>query len=235
MQGMVLTRSSKSAKRLGPEHAAALAAHVQARLEAEKARIARRLHGDVAGMLAAARMDLSRMAQAPSTDAELREQLARVDQILEAVIQNARTEMQRLHPALLDHFGLSAALRHLVEQAGRDGGAEYTIELPDFADGQLPAPMALAAYRVIEALLAERILRRVHVRLREVATRLLLHIEVDAATPPVASAQDDLLALRAWLEALGASWKESSRGAAAAIELELPREKTATATATPSS
>jgi signal transduction histidine kinase len=223
-----LTRYRKAAQRLEPEQAAALAAHLQARFEAERTRIARLLHGDVAGMLAAARMDLSRLAQAPTTGPELQEQLAGVDQILEAVIQNARAEMQRLHPALLDHFGLSAALRHLVEQAGRAGGAEYAVELPDFAGSQLPASTALAAYRVIETLLEEPTPQRVQVRLREASTCLLLHIEVEAATPLAAGTRDDLLALRAWLEALGANWKESMRGAATAIELELAREKTAT-------
>lgn len=225
-----MTRSRKASTRLEPENAALLAAHVQGRLEAERARIARRLHGDVAGMLAAARMDLSRMAHSPSADAELSEQVARVDQILEAVIQNARSEMQRLHPALLDHFGLSAALRHLVEQAGRAGGAEYALELPDFADGHLPGPVALASYRVVETLLEARTLRRVSVRLREASSRLLLHVEVEAAEALAAATRQDLMALRAWLEALGAAWKESERGPVTQVELELPRQAAATAT-----
>ena len=208
------------------------AAHVQGQFEAEKARIARRLHGDVAGMLAAARMDLSRLAGAHADDAGLREQVARVDQILEAVIQNARSEMQRLHPALLDHFGLSAALRHLVEQACRAGGAEYTLELPDFADARVSAPMALAAYRAVEALLESGALSRVVVTLREGASQVLLHIDIERIDPPPAGSNNDLLALRAWLEALGAGWSESDRGTSIGLDLTLPLE---TATATPAS
>lgn len=230
-----MTRSRKTVKRLGPGDTAVLTAHVQGRLEAERARIARRLHGDVAGMLAAARMDLSRMANLAEADGELREQVARVDQILEAVIQNARSEMQRLHPALLDHFGLSAALRHLVEQACRAAGAEYTLELPEFADGDVPAPVALAAYRTVESLLEGRPLRRVSVQLREVATRLLLCLEMECTGAPVVGAtSNDLLALRAWLETMGATWAETERGAQFDLELMLPRQETA-ATATSAS
>jgi signal transduction histidine kinase len=212
-----------------------LAAHVQGQFEAEKARIARRLHGDVAGMLAAARMDLSRLAGAHADDAGLREQVARVDQILEAVIQNARSEMQRLHPALLDHFGLSAALRHLVEQACRAGGAEYTLELPDFADARVSAPMALAAYRAIEALLEAGSLSRVTVTLRENASQVLLHVDVDRTSPPPSESNNDLLALRAWLEALGASWSESDRGNLTSLDLALPPQAATAPTATPAS
>lgn len=211
----------------------ALTAHVQAQLEAEKARIARRLHGDVAGMLAAARMDLSRIAHAADADGELREQVARVDLILEAVIQNARTEMQRLHPALLDHFGLAAALRHLVEQASRAGGAEYTLELPDLADSDVAPPVALAAYRAVEAMLESRTLRRVLVRLRSAPARLMLQLTIEGAAVDAPQTPLQLQALRAWLEQLGARWKESERDAAVELELDLPRGPATTATPAP--
>jgi signal transduction histidine kinase len=227
-----LTRSRKATKRLGPDATGVLAAHVQGQLEAEKARIARRLHGDVAGMLAAARMDLSRMASLAGASDEIREQVARVDQILEAVIQNARSEMQRLHPALLDHFGLAAALRHLVEQACRTAGAEYTLELPEYSDGGVPSPVALAAYRTVERLLEGLPLRRVSVRLREIAQELLLCLEIETTSASAMDANgNDLLALRAWLESLGAAWTETHRGAQFELELKLPRVETdATAT-----
>jgi signal transduction histidine kinase len=204
-----------------------LTAHVQGRLEAEKARIARRLHGDVAGMLAAARMDLSRLAGTHPEDAGVREHVARVDQILATVIQNAHAEMQRLHPALLDHFGLSAALRHLVEQACRAGGAVYTLELPDFADARVSAPVALAAYRAVEAWLAEGAFTRVTVCLREKSPYLLLQAQVERSESPPPGSGNDLLALRAWLEALDVAWTESNRGSVKGVQLVLPLQPAA--------
>lgn len=227
-----MTRSRKVTKRLVPEDAAMLAAHAQQQLETERARIARRLHGDVAGMLAAARMDLSRMANRAGVEGELREQVLRVDQILDAVIQNARSEMERLHPALLDHFGLSAALRHLIEQACRTAAAEYTLELPEFTDAGLSSPVALAAYRVVECLLLGLTLRRVNVRLREAGAGLQLGVELEGMVLQAREGDRDLLVLRAWLEALGASWNETHRGVVDVIELTLPRVEKAAATRT---
>jgi len=227
-----LTRSRKLPQRLAPEEAATLVAHVQAQLELERARIARRLHGDVAGMLAAARMDLSQMVN--RGDADWDEQVMRVDQILEAVIQNARSEMQRLHPALLDHFGLTAALRHLVEDTCRSAGAEFAMDLPEFPEGGVSAPVALAAYRVVERLLEGRALQRVGVRLRGSNGGLLLAVDLDCTEPLAPSGRSDLLALRAWLESLGGAWTEAHRGAMLAVELTLPREKMAATQATAS-
>lgn len=201
-----------------------MVAHVQAQLEHERARIARRLHGDVAGMLAAARMDLSRMANRADADVDWHEQVMRVDQILEVVIQNARSEMQRLHPALLDHFGLSAALRHRVEEVCRTTGAEFALELPEFPEAVVSGPVGLAAYRIVERLLEGRALQRVSVRLRSSNGGLLLAVDLECGETLAPSARSDLLALRAWLESLGGAWTEAHRGAVLAVELTLPRE-----------
>jgi hypothetical protein len=152
----------------------------------------------------------------------LSEQVARVDQILAAVIQNAHAEMQRLHPALLDHFGMSAALRHLVEQACRARGAVYTLELPDCADARVSAPVALAAYRAVEAWLAEAAFSSVTMCLREKSPHLLLQAQVERPESPPPGSSADLLALRAWLEALGVAWTESNRGSAWSVQLVLP-------------
>ncbi len=221
-----LTRSRKSTKRSLPDDTAALVAHLQRRLEDERARVARRLHNDVAGMLAAARMDLSRIAVRVADDLELRDHVARVDQILEQVIQNARSEMQRLHPALLDHFGLSVALRHIVEDRCRTAGAEYTLDLPEFAGG-VSAPASLATFRVIELLLEGRSLRRVALRLREGATSSQLLAEVEGVEARDAAASEDLQALRSWLESMGATWSEAHRGDVAIVELAVPRAELA--------
>lgn len=216
-----MARSRKVAKRLVPEDVAMLVAHVHDQLESERGRMARRLHGDVAGMLAAARMDLSRLA-GRLDDPDLREQVGRVDQILEAVIQNARMEMQRLHPALLDHFGLAAALRHLVEESCRAAGAEYTLDLPDSADGAAK-PVELAAYRVVETLLAERTLRRVAVRLRDAEGGVGLTVQVEGGGSHSAAARRNLTSLRAWIESMGAAWRESTRGEIEAVNLDFER------------
>jgi two-component system sensor histidine kinase UhpB len=225
-----LTRSRKSTKRALPDAAATRVAHLQRKLEDERARVARRLHNDVAGMLAAARMDLSRIAGRIAEDLELRDQVARVDQILEQVIQNARAEMQRLHPALLDHFGLSTALRHIVEERCRAAGTEYSLDLPE-STGVIPAPASLATFRVIELLLEGKSLRRVALRLRESTASWQLLAEIEGVEPIDAESSEDLQALRSWLESMGATWSEAQRGDVACVELTLPRAQPAPAAA----
>ena len=115
----------------------ALVAHLQQRREEERSRLSRMLHHDVSGMLAAARMDLSRVS-ARVTDDEIQEQLRRIDHLLEQVIRDARREMQRLHPALLDHFGLPLAIRHLVEETCRARDVRYAVTLDEALEGVDP-------------------------------------------------------------------------------------------------
>jgi signal transduction histidine kinase len=217
-----LTRSRKITQRPLPDDAATQVAYLQRRLEDERARVARRLHNDVAGMLAAARMDLSRIAGRVADDPELHDQVARVDQILEQVIQNARSEMQRLHPALLDHFGLPAALRHAVEDRCRAFGVEYTLELPEFT-GDVAAMAALATFRVVEVMLEGKSIRRVALRLRESATNLQLLAEVEGDEVRDAASSEHMQALRTWLESMGATWSAALRDDVASVELTVPR------------
>ena len=173
-------------------------------------------------MLAAARMDLSRIASRVADDHELRDQVMRVDRILEQVIQNARSEMQNLHPALLDHFGLSAALRHTVEERCRAAAAEYTLDLPEFTAG-VSAPASLATFRVIELLLAGGSVRRVALRLRESAASYQFLAEIEGVGVRDSTSGKDLQALRSWLESMGATWSEARRGDVECVELTLPR------------
>lgn len=226
----IVTRARPRNKPSTLEPATTLVTHLQRKLEAERARVARRLHGDVVGMLAAARMDISRLASRMVDDRDALEQVVRVDQILEQVIQHARAEMQRLHPALLDHFGLAAALRHTVEERCRAVGAEYSLDVAELTAG-VAAPASLATYRVIEAMLGAESLRRVGLRLRESAAGYQLLAEVERGETEDAASRDDLQALRTWLESMGATWSEARRGDVESVELTVPYARPAAAAA----
>jgi signal transduction histidine kinase len=208
----------------GPE-ASRLVAHLERRHEDERSRVSRMLHHDVAGMLAAARMDMSRLIHKLSADGELADQLRRVDQLLEQVIRDARHEMQRLHPALIDHFGLPMALRHLIEERCRAGGIQYTMEFAESVEG-LESPVPIAVFRLVEALLGNP------GEIREIEATLSSrreHYLLDLTWVPAAAARDDgrdldLVTLRTWLESLGVAWTQSIREQASTIELRLPRK-----------
>jgi signal transduction histidine kinase len=212
----------KRPARLPAGEATALVVHLYRRLEAERADVARRLHSGIAGVLAAARLDLSRLAGREADAPGLAAQLRQVDRLLEQVIGDARAEMQRLHPALLDHFGLAEGLRHRVGEICRGCGAGFAVDLPQLA--ATPAPeVALAAYRVVEALLSVPGLRRVAVRLRAAGPLQVLCLEVDGDGPPDAATGADLRALQVWLEGHGARWREAREGSVLTLELRLPQ------------
>ena len=200
-----------------------LIAHLQQRGEEERARLSGMLHHDVSGMLAAARMDLSRLITRAGIEGDLAEQLRRVDRLLEQVIGDARAEMQRLHPALVDHFGLPVALRHLIEEKCRGSERRYTMELVDESDG-LDPPLPMAVYRTVELLLTDSSLQELAAAFGRRRDGYVLELSLVPVREHRDPAQtDDLRALRAWLEALGATWKESRRDRAWLLELRLPR------------
>jgi hypothetical protein len=210
-----------------------LVAHLQQRAEEERAHVSRMLHHDVSGMLAAARMDLSRLMARVGAEGDLPEQLRRVDQLLERVIGDARAEMQRLHPALIDHCGLPVALRHLIEERCRRPGCRFTVELVDESEG-LVAPLPMAVYRTVEALLGDDGLQDFTATFGPRREGYLLELALSPfrANPDPARV-DDLRALRVWVEALGATWKESRREQAWLVELRLPRRPATSLEAAP--
>ena len=208
---------------------AALVSHLQRRREQERSRLSRMLHHDVSGMLAAARMDLSRVS-ARVTDEETQEHVRRVDHLLEQVIRDARREMQRLHPALLDHFGLPLAIRHLVEETCRARDVRYTVSLDEALEGVDPQVL-IAAFRLVETLLGDgSTLAEFTVRLAARRDGYVLEIVRLPAAAPASDAdgREDRGALRTWLRSLGASWVESSEDGRSIVEVRIPRSVTAT-------
>lgn len=208
------------------EAALQLVTHMLVEREAERQRLARMLHRDVSGMLAAARMDLSRVAARSTEEAEAQQLLQRVDQLLEQAIRDARHEMQRLHPALLDHFGLPAALRHLVEETCRGGEIRYTLALDEPVDG-LEGSLPIAIYRLFETLLGEPGLAQFDARLT--ARRGVHEIAVTRRFAPGSAPGDTrqtpaLAALRHWLRSLKVTWTESGTEDAPVLTLRIPRE-----------
>jgi signal transduction histidine kinase len=210
---------------------AALVAHVQDRWEAERGWLAHELHTEVSGLLAAARMDVSWLKAHAGMDPEVQEHLERLDGAVDRANHVARQLMQRLRPALLDHFGLPVAVRHHVEETCRAAGAPCRIVVVDSLEG-VDARLQTAAYRVVEELLgnAEGV--------AEIAATLQAHrdgyrleIELQRVADPPATAgapggdrRVSLAALQAWLEVLGGTWSEKRDGPVEVTSLYLPRE-----------
>jgi signal transduction histidine kinase len=144
------------------QHAAALAAaelaaseqrlaqfaeHLQNTIEQERAAIAREIHDDIGGALAAVKLDLSwigRHETAPATQTHL--------QAAHSMLQHAMGASQRimmnLRPAILDQ-GLLAALQWLSESFHTRTGIKATVQA-NHASIQTNQAIALTAYRTAQ-------------------------------------------------------------------------------------
>ena len=202
-----------------------LVVNLQCRLEAERRAIERELHDEVSGMLAAARMDVSLLRMRAGPEDELREHFTRLDGALDRAIRATRLFMQRLRPALLDHFGLPVALKHLVAENCRAAGVDFTVNLPEEMDG-VDRDLQIAAFRVVQELLSEASsLAALQVGLSETARGYRL--DIDETLRAALATPDDrlsLAALRVWIVSQGGQWTVSHEGVVRSTRVVLPRQ-----------
>lgn len=112
--------------------------------EEERAHVARELHDEIGQLLTAVRLDLKvveRHLRAPQKRAAVAECLGAV----ESAIAQVRSLSLDLRPPLLDDLGLAAALRWL---AGRQSPPVHCTVASEV--DAVPAPLALAGYRVAQ-------------------------------------------------------------------------------------
>lgn len=124
-----------------------LAEHLQVGIERERADIAREIHDDIGGSLAAVKLDLAwigRRAQDPDTQAHVQAALAMAEHALGA----SQRIMRNLRPSVLDQ-GLMPAIEWLARTfADRTGIA---VGVQGRADGGLLTPaVELVAYRTAQ-------------------------------------------------------------------------------------
>jgi signal transduction histidine kinase len=126
----------------------ALSSHLQSLAEKEKSELARTLHDELGGLLTAAKMDLSWL-QSRVEKPEHQERLAQLGSVLDEAMGLKRRVVEELRPSLLDHFGLSTALRAYVDDACSKARIQADIRLPD--DGAaVPKDIAIALFRIVQ-------------------------------------------------------------------------------------
>jgi signal transduction histidine kinase len=146
------------------------ATHMLRMDELEKAALARELHNELGGLLAAIRMDLAQLKRRialPDDDAEA--QWQRIDNAIVAGVELKRRVIENLRPTLLDNMGLVTALRWQAEQTCAQGRLHLVSDLPK-DEPVLDGDRAIAIFRCVQELLAN-VLK--HAR----ATRVRLSLE----------------------------------------------------------
>jgi protein-histidine pros-kinase len=136
-----------------------LATWLQSTQENERAALARRLHDELGGLLTAARMDLSwlRARLDQLGDEGMRQKAAAIDSGLSEAMNLKRGVVDRLRPALLDHFGLATALQAHCEDVCRRAGVPCDVQVAEEISA-MPPDLALALFRASEFAL-QRVLR----------------------------------------------------------------------------
>jgi signal transduction histidine kinase len=111
---------AQSEKRL-----AEFAQHLQSAIENERASIAREIHDDIGGSLAAVKLDLAWIARHSAGD-DVREHLHAAADMLQHAIGASQRIMMNLRPAILDQ-GLYPAIQWLAESFQRRSGVRTSL------------------------------------------------------------------------------------------------------------
>jgi signal transduction histidine kinase len=132
----------------------AFGGRVLAAQEEERARLARELHDDLIQRVAMLGQELEQLERSESVNgAGIR--LAGIREELHDLAGEIRRLAHRMHPAVLDHLGLPAALSQLAAEFTQQGlRVDVEIALPA---SSIPAPVATCLYRV-----AQESLRNAH-------------------------------------------------------------------------
>ena len=126
-----------------------LAGRLLSAQEEERARIARQLHDDVNQQLAAVSIALSGLRRHLRDDVALSGTVAQMQQQTSAIVKTVRTLSHALHPSMLQHVGLLAALRGDCVEFGRQHGV--AVHFRGSGDvGIVSDDIALCIYRVAQ-------------------------------------------------------------------------------------
>ena len=126
---------------------ARFAEHLQAAIESERASIAREIHDDIGGSLAAMKLDLSWVARHTESQASL-DHLRAASEMLQHAIGASQRIMMNLRPAILDQ-GLVPAIQWLAESFQRRTGVKTSL-VSNHESIQADKAVQLTAYRTAQ-------------------------------------------------------------------------------------
>ncbi|MCI1189113.1 histidine kinase [Hymenobacter sp. DH14] len=162
-------------------HQQALLAAVIEAQEAERARIGRDLHDDVASSVAMAQMLVERLAVPdPADDPAALFAVAR--EVLAAAVADVRSTSHQLYPASLARVGLVKALERLADLSRHS--ENLNVQFEAHYPHTLPPAAELALYRICQELVHNALkhahgARVLRIGLRQESARLVLAVEDD--------------------------------------------------------
>jgi signal transduction histidine kinase len=160
--------------------------------------ISRELHDEFGQVLTAVGALLARAQRKGADEApQLSRDLREVQGIAQETLENVRRLSQRLHPNVLDDYGLEGAVEWYVQQVQEQTGLTITYEKQGEAVKALPGETAIHVYRILQESL-NNVVRHANsavawVRLRRNASELELEVEDrGVGLPPQSDRRDGL-------------------------------------------
>ncbi len=184
-------------------------------------RIERDLHDGIQQQLVSLGMELGTVEASLPAEDELREQVAAVSGGLRAAIEDLREISRGIHPAILAHGGLGAALKTLARRS------HVPVQLTSAIDGHLPERVEVAVYYIVSEALTN-VARHasasvVKIEVAEQDRTLELWIRDDGAGGADARGGTGLIGLTDRVEALGGRISvESPPGRGTSLVVTLP-------------
>ena len=128
-------------------------------IESERQRIGRELHDNTSQIMAAALLSLGLIErQLPADATEARESLATARNLVQSSLDQIKTVIYDMRPAMLDDLGLVAALRWYVRARVEPSGVEVVTHFEETPGWSRPLPtVEIALYRVAQEALANAV------------------------------------------------------------------------------
>ena len=118
--------------------------------EAERLRIARELHDELAQWLTAIKMDVSWLSShLPREQAQLAEKVERMKGLVDTTVASVRRIAANLRPVMLDDLGLVAAMEHLLHDLSQRTGMIVGLDADD-SIVDLGEPLVSSLYRMAQ-------------------------------------------------------------------------------------
>jgi signal transduction histidine kinase len=130
----------------GVQDAIAALRQLNETLEEEIKRIAYAVHDEAGQLLVAVHLALADVAR--ELPERQKEQVGRIEELLQHVEKQLRRYSHELRPTVLDDLGWIPAIRFLAEGVSRR--ANLTIRIKTTIAGRLPSPIEIALYRIVQ-------------------------------------------------------------------------------------
>jgi signal transduction histidine kinase len=216
----------------GVQDAIAALRQLNETLEEEIKRIAYAVHDEAGQLLVAVHLALADVAR--ELPKPQKEQVGRIEELLNQVEKQLRRYSHELRPTVLDDLGWIPAIRFLAE--GVSKRANLSIQIKTTVAGRLPGPIEIALYRIVQEALTNAAKHskasRVWIRISRENRKFCCSIEDDGVGFDVQAVQSDrkrrglgLIGMQERLNGIGGTLSiDSARGRGTRLLIQLPME-----------